>query len=340
MFGIRFLGEGRLETSTDHPEPAYGPSDVKIALRMSGICGTDLHSFGHPGRPSLNPPADTIPGHEVCGTVAAVGDAVTGFAVGDRVVANHIIGCGLCEYCRLGAPHFCPARQRIGREVTGSMGQFVVAPERNVFRLDDELSFVDGALMACNFGTAYAALRRAGASGAHTVAVFGLGPVGLCVVLAARALGAGVIGVEPNAHRRELARRTGGVVVVDPSTEDPVEAARGVDIAVDVTGVPVAQNQALDATRALGTTVLLGVGGETRIDPFRQLIAKDLTVIGSYTYKLGEFADMSRFLRRHRLSLRQIVTSTYPPQQAEAAFQEAVSGSSGKILFDWSGVDA
>lgn len=344
MLGITFLGEGRLKVG-DHPEPDYGPSDIKIAIQMSGICGTDLHSFGHPGREALNPPADTIPGHEVCGTITAVGDAVTSFTVGDRVVANHIIGCGFCEPCRLGAPHFCPDRKRIGREVTGSMGQFVVAPERNVFHLDDDLTFVDGAMMACNLGTAYSALRRVGASAAHAIGVFGAGPVGMCVLAVAGALGASVVVVEPNAQRRELAAKVGDCTVIDPQEHDPVGImheltdGRGVDVAIDVTGVEVAQNQALDATRALGTAVLLGVGGHTRIEPFRQLIAKDLTVVGSYTYKLGEFADMTRFVRRHDLALKELVAGVYSPRQAEAAFAEAVSGSTGKILFDWEGIN-
>jgi threonine dehydrogenase-like Zn-dependent dehydrogenase len=119
-----------------------------------------------------------------------------------------------------------------------------------------------------------------------------------------------------------------------------VTGRRGVDVAVDVTGTGAAQNAAIDSTRPMGTMVFIGVGGETTISPFRQLIAKDLNVFGSYTYKLGEFEDMTRFLLRHRLDFSRIVGATYTPQEAEQAFRDAVSTAKGKILFDWSGVSS
>ena len=343
MLGIKFTGGGGLEVG-DYPDSGEpGPGEVKIATGVSGICGTDLHTFGRPGQPAPKPPA-VIPGHEICGTVVAVGAAADAFRVGDRVVANHIVGCGVCGYCRQGAPHFCPTRVRGGRDFNGSMGQSVVIAARNVFPLHEDLTFLDGVFMACNFGTAFSALRRANVSGADTVAVFGLGPVGLCVALTAGALGARVIGVELNERRRQLAGRVAGCEVVDPAASPPAEAVlaltggRGADVAVDVTGAGAAQNAAIDATRPMGTMVFIGVGGNTTISPFRQLIAKDLTVYGSYTYKLGEFDDMTRFLLRHRLDFARIVGATYAPQQAEQAFRDAVSTDKGKILFDWSSV--
>ncbi len=342
MLGIKFTGAGSLEVG-DYAEHEPGPGDVKIATGVSGICGTDLHTFGRPGQQAPRTPPAVIPGHEICGTVVAVGDGAGDFRVGDRVVANHIVGCGVCGYCRQGAPHFCPTRQRAGRDFNGSMGQSVVIPARNVFHLHDDLTFVDGVFMACNFGTAFSALRRAGVSGADTVAVFGLGPVGLCVALTATALGARVIGVELNEQRRALAAQVVGCEVVDPVAAPPAEAVlvltggRGADVAVDVTGAGAAQNAAIDATRPMGTMIFIGVGGDTTISPFRQLISKDLTVYGSYTYKLGEFDDMTRFLLRHRLDFTQVVGATYEPQQAVQAFDDALSTAKGKILFEWRG---
>ena len=290
------------------------------------------------------PPA-VVPGHEICGAVTAVG-AGAPFRVGERVVANHIVGCGVCGYCRDGAPHFCLTRKRAGRDFDGSMGESVVIAARNVFGLHDDLTWVDGVFMACNFGTAFSAVRRAHVSGDDTVAVFGLGPVGLCFAMTATAMGARVIGVERNAERRKLAERVVGCEVVDPSAGPVVEAVvaktdgRGVDVAVDVTGVAAAQNAAINVTRPTGTMVFIGVGGETTISPFRQLIAKDLNVFGSYTYKLGETDDMTRFLLRHRkeMDFGAIVGKTYGPREAEPAFADALSASMGKVLFDWAGV--
>lgn len=344
MIGILFKGEGELEV-TEVPAPTLGIGEVKIATGMSGICGTDLHSFGRKGEKALYPPANVPPGHEIAGTVVEVGEGVASLAVGDRVVGNHIVGCGHCEMCHAGTPHFCPTRQRIGRERSGTLGQYVVVPERNVFHLRNDLSFAAGVLLACNFGTAYSALRRASASGDNTVAVFGLGPVGLCLVIAARGLGASVIAVEPNERRRVLAQELAECSVLDPAATDVATAVqeetegRGVDVAIDATGVEAAQNQALDVTRPLGTMVFIGVGGDTTISPFRQLIGKDLTVLGSYTYKLHEFAAMLAFVRRTGISLDQLVTASFHPREAAQAFALTISGAPGKIVFDWSEIN-
>ena len=341
MLGITFTGGGGLVVG-DFAEDEPGVGEVKIETAVSGICGTDLHTFGRPGQPATKPPG-VIAGHEICGTVTDVGEGAP-FRLGERVVANHIVGCGVCGYCRQGAPHFCATRRRAGRDFNGSMGQRVVIAARNVFRLHDDLTWVDGVFMACNFGTAFSAVRRAGVSGEDSVAVFGLGPVGLCVAVTAKAMGARVIGVELSAERRALAERVVRCEVVDPAAGSAAEAVLaltggvGVDVALDATGVGAAQNAAIDATRPMGTMVFIGVGGETTISPFRQLIAKDLNVFGSYTYKLGETDDMTRFLLRHRLNFGAIVGRTCGPREAESAFADALSASMGKVLFDWAGV--
>jgi threonine dehydrogenase-like Zn-dependent dehydrogenase len=341
MLGIMFQGQGRLRVE-DVPEPQAGVGDVKIATAMSGICGTDLHSFGKPGVVATTPPADVPPGHEICGVVVEVGAGVSGFSVGDRVVGNHIVGCGLCEYCHRGAPHHCPTRRRIGRELSGTMGQFVVGPERNFFHMPDWMSFAEGTLVACNFGTAYSALKRARVCGGHRVAIFGLGPVGICAAMTARGMGASVVGIDLSAARRDLAAKLTGCDVLDPTEVDVVAAiveSGRADVAVDATGVSVAQNQALDVTRPDGAVVLLGVGGDTTISPFRQIIAKDLHVLGSYTYKLGEFEEIVRFIRVAGIELGSLVSGVYPPTDAVEAFAAATSADRGKILFTWDEVN-
>lgn len=344
MLGIMFEGQGRLRVD-DLPEPAIGMGEVRIATGMSGICGTDLHAFGKPGVEALAPPADVPPGHEICGTIVEVGEGTRTFSVGDRVVGNHIIGCGACETCRKGAPHHCVSRRRTGREVGGSMGQYMVLPERNLFHLPQGMSLVDGTLLACNFGTAYSALKRAGVAGGHRVAVAGLGPVGVCVAMAATGLGGTVVGLELNPERRKLAAEVTGCTVIDPGDGDAAAAVmefsggRGVDVAVDVTGVAVAQHLCLEAVRPSGTVVLIGVGGELTISPFAQVIAKDLDIIGSYTYKLGEFDEMVRLVQDAELDLESVVSHVFTPHEAEQAFKEAVGGSPGKVLFDWSTIN-
>src|SRR3954468_214300 len=161
-------------------------------MRASTICGSDLRAIyrEHLGH---GPEAyqDVIAGHEPCGEVVEVGPGCRRFAVGDRVLLYHISGCGLCADCRAGYMIGCtsPTRAAYGWQRDGGHADYLLAEESTCIALPDELSFVDGACVACGFGTAYEALRRAGTSGHDVVLVTGLGPVGIAVGLLAHALG-------------------------------------------------------------------------------------------------------------------------------------------------------
>src|SRR3954447_1174695 len=217
-------------------------------MRASGICGSDVRAIyrEHLGR---GPEAyrGVIAGHEPCGDVVAVGAGCERFREGDRVVLYHIAGCGLCHDCRLGYMIGCtsPTRAAYGWQRDGGHADYLLAEERTCVALPDELSHVDGACIACGFGTAYEALCRAQVSGADAVLVTGLGPVGLAVGTLAAALGAGpVIGVDPAAERRELAERLGAVdasLPADAALDERVgelTGGGGWDVAVDCSRSP------------------------------------------------------------------------------------------------------
>ena len=196
-------------------------------IHASAICGSDLHKYRQSVVDREAGGYDKLVlGHEGSGVVDAVGPGVVHPKIGDRVVAYHLIGCGACEHCRAGEPGFCQDLQGFNWVRDGVDAEYVVVPARYALPLPDDFDFEDGALLACNVGTAYGAARKAEASGDMTLAVSGLGPVGLYTVMMARAMGAPVIGVDVQQDRISLAERLGIEATVNAADSDPVVAVR------------------------------------------------------------------------------------------------------------------
>ena len=178
MRAVVFLGEGKLEIR-EYPDPVPGPDEVVIRMKASGMCGSDLHHLHGPQRTGSEL---VIEGHEPCGVVELVGDAVrpSEAKVGDRVMVHHYDGCRTCQYCRSGWTQYCPNARTVygGLDGDGGHADFMKIPAHTLIRLPDSLSFKTGAAISCGTGTAFAAIKRVGLSADETVAVFGQGPVG------------------------------------------------------------------------------------------------------------------------------------------------------------------
>src|SRR5919206_2473530 len=186
MRGVVFLGNRKLEIR-DFPDPTPGPGEVVIAIKASGMCGSDLHPYRAVGNAAASlglggQGGPVIAGHEPCGVVQARGAGVTEAQapIGARVMNHHYKGCGACKHCRVGWSQLC----RKGITVYGMTGHgghadYLKVPVRTLVGLPEELSFAEGAAVACGTGTAYSALKRMRLNGGDTLAVFGQGPVGL-----------------------------------------------------------------------------------------------------------------------------------------------------------------
>src|SRR4051812_10806858 len=218
-YATRVLGAylpGRCEVELrDVPDPTPGAGQVLVAMRASTICGSDLRAIY---REHLGEGAEAyqgvIAGHEPAGEIVAVGPECRRFRVGDRVALYHIAGCGVCHDCRMGYMISCtsPMRAAYGWQRDGGHADVILADESTCVLLPESLSFIDGACVACSFGTAYEALCRAAVSGRDAVLVTGLGPVGLALGLLAHAMGArSVLGADPDEERRQRAVDLGAV---------------------------------------------------------------------------------------------------------------------------------
>ena len=259
-------GMGTLELhSNEVPQP--GPDEAVLATRLATVCGSDLH-FLH-DFPMPRGVARVPMGHEAVGVVAALGERVRSFDVGDRVVASCTLGCGECSNCLRGQLQVCTGLGPIpgvSNALAGCQGDYFVVPRAavNMAKVPDNLSDEYAILAGDIMSTGFAAVERGGVQTGDTVAVFAQGPVGLCATAAARLRGAGlVIAVESVPERAEMARRLGANIVLDPA-EAPTRIRelterRGVDVAIEALGRQETFAAALEATRLDGTVSSVGV---------------------------------------------------------------------------------
>jgi propanol-preferring alcohol dehydrogenase len=338
MKGVVFPGDRRAEVC-EFPKPEPGPGEVVVKMQVAGLCGSDLHLYRQTAAQRAD--NDTIPGHEPSGIVDSVGPGVTHVDVGDRVSVYHYRGCGHCQQCLAGNIMWCPERRGYGGPIHGADADYLLTDARNCLPLPPEFSFGHGALIACAAGTAFSSMRKLQVSGEDTVVIFGQGPVGLCGLLMAKAMGGRVFGVEPIAERRALAQDLGADEVIDPGDVDVVAAlkdltrGKGADLAFETSGTAAGQNGAVDGLRRGGSAVFVGFGvREKTLNP-AQFIGRQLTLMGSFVIPIYMYWDLRDFILDHQLPLEAMVTHRFPIDEASQAFKIFDEGKTGKVIFEW-----
>ncbi|MEY2529605.1 MAG: hypothetical protein QOJ05_1695 [Verrucomicrobiota bacterium] len=316
MRAIRLTSIGsRLEESRIEI-PSLGASDVLIRVRAAGICHSDAHY-----RAGVSPVA-LLPltlGHEVAGVVHEIGAAVRGFKPGDRVCVHYLVTCGECAFCRAGNEQFCPSAEMIGKHREGGYAEFIAVPERSLFRLPDEIPFDQGAILMCSSATSLHALRKARFSPGETVAIFGVGGLGISAVQLARQLGAAqVFAIDINPPKLVIAARF-GAIPVDATAGDPVAQlrdltnGRGVDVALELVGLPATMRQAVQALGILGRAALVGLTKEQfQVAPYLELLNKEAEIIGVSDHLASEIPVLLEFVREQKLDLSGDLIRTVP----------------------------
>ena len=334
MRGLVFLGDRKLELR-DFPDPRPGPGEVVVAIRASGMCGSDLRPY-ELGQSSF------VTGHEPCGVVAERGPGVTEqqAPLGQRVMVHHYWGCGMCKHCRIGYTQMCVHGARVmGFSANGGNAPYLLAPAGSLVPLPEELSFAEGAAIACGTGTAYSALKRLDVSGRDTLAIFGQGPVGLAATQLATAMGARVLAIDPLPERRRLACELGAAVAIDSTAGSVVDAIRelthgeGADATLDCTGQPEARANCAKAARAWGRACFVGEHGTATFDMTPDVIHKQLTMYGSWTFSTVLLAECARFAVDRGVPLGKVFTDRFTLDEAESAFRKFASRSMGKGVF-------
>ncbi|MFC6880211.1 MULTISPECIES: 2,3-butanediol dehydrogenase [Actinomadura] len=296
----------------DVPLGAPGPGEVALDVAYCGICGSDLHEYADgphaipvdEPHPESGREAPLTLGHEFCGTVAEVGPGVTGVRPGDRVAVEPHYRCGDCPRCLAGEYNLCRHFGFAGLMGDGGLAERAVVPSYMLHRLPDGVSLEQAAVFE-PAAVALHALRRSGLRDGETVAVAGLGPIGLLVVRLAVRYGAGrVVACDPSARRRDLALRLGAAEALDAGGL-PGGAA---DVAFEAVGTEGTLRDCLAATRRGGRVVLVGLGGTFALDAFA-LVNNEQSIIGSVGYR-DVHPELIRLVAEEGLDLTPIVTST------------------------------
>ena len=316
MKAVRLVEPGQPLAMHEVPVPAPGTHDVLIRVKAAGICHSDVHYRA--GISSVEPLPKTL-GHEVAGVVERIGGEVKAVKPGDRVCLHYLATCGDCEWCRAGNEQFCSSAQMIGKHRDGGYAEFILMPERSVFTLPDEIPFEQGAIMMCSSATSLHALRKARLQRGESVAVFGVGGLGVSAIQLAKALGAGkVFAVDINPRKLELAASL-GAVPVDGSKADSAAAiqeltsGKGVDVSLELIGLPTTMQQSVRVLAIKGRAALVGITDKSfPLSPYHQLISKEAEVIGVSDHLATELPELLDFARSRKLDLANVITRTVP----------------------------
>ncbi|MGH7638385.1 MAG: L-threonine 3-dehydrogenase, partial [Gemmatimonadaceae bacterium] len=269
---------------TDVPEPRIRDDEVLIRVRRAGVCGTDVHIYEWDAwaQGRVRPPI--VVGHEFAGEVVQVGQLVTDVHEGDRVTAEGHIVDGRCLLCRTGIAHVCPYTRIIGVDRDGCFAEYIAMPATNVWHLDDNVSFDVGGIHD-PMGNAFHTALTADIPGA-TVLVTGCGPIGIFAVGICKAAGASrIIATDVNDKRLALARRMGAHDALRPQQAAEVvqrhTGGLGVDVVLEMSGVPSAIHQAFELVRVGGRVQMLGIPAKPMDVNFAtEVIFKGITIYG------------------------------------------------------------
>lgn len=346
MQGAILPGNSTVELKTfDVPAPGHG--EVLIRMKSSTICGSDIRCIYHEhlGKGPEGYQTGMIAGHEPSGQVVEVGPGCRRFKESDRVIIYHISGCGVCNDCRRGYMISCTSeyRRAYGWQRDGGMAEYLLAEEKDLVHLPDELTYSDGAQVACGFGTVYEGLEKIGISGNDAVLVTGLGPVGLATAMLARAMGAQqIIGIEVIDERIEIARRLELFDEVLKAGPDNVRQIRdltggmGTEKSVDCSASDKARLTCIQATRKWGKIVFLGEGGTCSFQPSPDIIHDQKTIYGSWVTNLWRMEELVERLVRWQIHPEDLITHRFPLEKASEAYALMASGKCGKVavVFD------
>lgn len=345
MKGAILPGNSTVELQ-DFEIPTPGHGQVLIQTKATTICGSDIRCIykAHVGKGPEGYQPGMIAGHEPCGIIVQEGEGLRRFKKGDRVIVYHISGCGVCNDCRRGYYISCSStfRQAYGWQRNGGMAPYILAEEKDLVALPDELSYKDGAQVACGFGTVYEAIEKIGVSGNDAVLVTGLGPVGLAALMLCKAMGANMlIGVETNPYRIQLAKDlklADYVFTPEEAQEKILEVTKGngVERAIDASANDNGRQLAIRATRSWGKIAFVGEGGTCTFLPSPDIIHGQKSIYGSWVTSLWKMEELVERLVRWGIHPEDLITHEFSLEQAAEAYQLMAGGNCGKVavVFD------
>ncbi len=322
-----FEGNGTLRVG-DNAEVAPGAGQVQIKVEYCGICGTDLHLFHGAMAHRLTLPH--VMGHEMSGTLTAIGPGVDGWQVGDRVTARPLDPCGQCPACKSGHSHICHNLKFIGIDAPGALQGMWTVPAHTLHRLPDSLSLRDGALVE-PIAVACHDVRMSELHAGEFAVVIGGGPIGILIALVALARGARVLQAEVNPFRLKLARDL-GIEAVNPMEVDlpalvnQQTGGAGADVVFEVSGSAAGSEMMTKLPRTRGRIVVVAIFGEDpKVDLFR-FFWRELKLAGARVYEPEDFEKAIRIAASGHLPIDRLITEVLPLDHLEEAMHRMERG--------------
>jgi propanol-preferring alcohol dehydrogenase len=314
MKAVRLVNVKKSLEMMDIPTPTPGSRDVLVEVKAAGICHSDAHY-----RAGISPvePLPLTLGHEVAGVITKIGSEVTNRKPGDRVCLHYLVTCGDCEFCRMGSEQFCTSGEMLGKNRNGGYAEYISIPARSTFLLPEEIPFEQGAIMMCSSATSLHALIKGRLKPGETTSIFGVGGLGISAVQLAQAFGSQkVYAVDINPDKLKQAEKF-GAIAINANKVDPVEEImrltenRGVDVALELIGLPVTIRQAIESIAVFGRIVLVGLGDQlSQFDPYREMICREAEIIGSADHLASEIPLLLDLAFQGKLDLSDVVTQT------------------------------
>ncbi len=339
MLAVKIPGKNTIEVVNENI-PTPGEGEVLIKMKASALCRSDLYVYH--GKSLFDSTSSLFtPGHEPCGIVEKLGSNVKKTKIGDKVAIYLVISCRKCEYCRSGDWMLCNEAGFLGATMNGAHADYLVVPEDNCLPLPPEMDFITGALATDVAGTLYTACKRLVLSGAKTVSIFGVGPMGMGGVLIAKAFGATVIAVDINDERLSLAKELGADYAINAQNKDSIAEIRkltkgnGADCAIVCSGVQQVMNEALKSTKKLGSVGVIAESNACTIDPSNDLLRKMVEIKGCWYFNRSDWSEISEFIIDKKIPLSRISTRTFSLSEAVEAFRLFDSGKTQKVVFLW-----
>lgn len=349
MRAVLMPGDSRVDVvDAAEPEPGFG--EVVIELRAAGLCGSDLHMQYLPAAEhrrdlfyGLRTDPTIVPGHEGAGVVAQVGPGVDSLKVGHRVAVHHMAGCGHCRACRAGWDIDCANKWGVyGLNRPGALQDRMVARARDCVIVPDNITLAEACYYSCGAGTGYLALKRGDFGPGDTVAVVGLGPVGVAAAYFAARAGAQVVGFDTQDPRNDYVRGLGVSACFNPRTEDAharlteITGGHGADLVIEATGVSSARDLALSAVALHGRVVCVGFTDE--VSPLhlqRDILQKQADLRGAWMFPIHALSDMLQSCSREGVSIEHLITRRFDLDDAQEAWRRFAAGALGKTVIAW-----
>jgi (R,R)-butanediol dehydrogenase / meso-butanediol dehydrogenase / diacetyl reductase len=335
MLAVSYVGDRTMVV--EEREPAdLRPGEVRLAVAYVGICGTDLHVFhgdmdGRVGKPA------TI-GHEMSGTIAAVGQGVEDWSIGDAVTVMPLVWDGTCPACRAGNEHICQHLDFIGIDSPGALQQYWNVPASTLVRLPDGVSLRDAALVE-PVAVAVHDVRRSELGNGDKAVVIGAGPIGVLIATVAVAFGADVVIAEIDPARRAAAADL-GLATLDPSSLDQAAwveewtAGAGADVVFEVSGSAAAVQTATELVKVRGTLVVVAIHPQPRPLDLHRVFWRELRILGARVYQRRDFERAAELVAEGAIPVEKLVTGIVPLTEVQSAFGVLEAGQAMKLLVE------